>query len=137
MGHVMNALFNLTSVATGQQIHLVGILTEAIHTPYLHDRFLAIENARYIFNNARHFREEFRLAPGGRIERRAAEVLERTVALLEGSARGGLFEAVAEGVVAGIRRPRDGGKGLDGVLEKGEGYLNPFYALCLKGGGEA
>lgn len=137
MGHVMNALFNLTSVATGQQIHLVGILTEAIHTPYLHDRFLAIENARYIFNNARHFREEFRLAPGGRIERRAAEVLERTVALLERIAERGLFEAIADGVFAGIRRPRDGGKGLDGVLEKGEGYLNPFYELCLKGGGEA
>ncbi|OTA40776.1 MAG: D-lysine 5,6-aminomutase subunit alpha, partial [Symbiobacterium thermophilum] len=26
MGHVMDAMFNLTSVATGQQIHLVGIL---------------------------------------------------------------------------------------------------------------
>jgi len=135
-GHVMDALFNLTSVATGQQIHLVGILTEAIHTPFLQDRFLALESARYIFNNARHFTEEFQLTPGGRIERRAAEVLTRTVTLLEEIAGSGLFQAIADGVFAGIRRPTDGGKGLDGVLTKGEGYLNPFYDLCLKGGGE-
>lgn len=135
MGHVMDAMFNLTSVATGQQIHLVGILTEAIHTPYLHDRFLALENVKYVFNYARHFMEEFELRPGGRIERRANEVLERTLALLERIAQVGLFQAIADGVFAGIRRPPDGGKGLDGVLEKGEGYLNPFYDLCLKGGG--
>ncbi|WP_374713372.1 lysine 5,6-aminomutase subunit alpha [Symbiobacterium terraclitae] len=136
MGHVMNALFNLASVATGQQIHLVGILTEAIHTPFLHDRFLALENARYIFNYARHFVQEFQLTPGGRIERRATEVLSRTVELLESIAGTGLFAAIADGVFAGIRRPPEGGKGLDGVLPRGEGYLNPFYDLCLKGGAE-
>jgi len=137
MGHVMDAMFNLTSVATGQQIHLVGVLTEAIHTPYLHDRFLALENARYIFNNARHFAAEFQLVPGGRIERRAADVLARAVALLESIAETGLLQAIAAGVFAGIRRPPEGGKGLDGVLPRSEDYLNPFYDLCWKGGGAA
>lgn len=33
MGHVQNAMFNLASVLTGQSIHLLGMLTEAIHTP--------------------------------------------------------------------------------------------------------
>jgi len=44
-GHLIDALFNLTSVMTGQTIHLCGMLTEAIHTPFLGDRVLAIENA--------------------------------------------------------------------------------------------
>ena len=44
-GYQQNALFALTSVATGQSIHLLGMLTEALHTPFLHDRWLAIEQA--------------------------------------------------------------------------------------------
>jgi beta-lysine 5,6-aminomutase alpha subunit len=136
-GHVMNALFNLTSVATRQQIHLIGVLTEAIHTPFLQDRYLAIENARYLFNYARHFSEEFQLKPDGRIEQRAAEVLNRTVALLEQIEQTGLMAAISEGVFAGIKRRPDGGKGLDGVIAKGDGYLNPFFDLALKGGVKA
>jgi beta-lysine 5,6-aminomutase alpha subunit len=135
-GHLVNALFNLTSVATGQQIHLIGVLTEAIHTPLLHDRYLAIENARYIFEAARHFGAEFELRPGGRIERRAQEVLEKAVALLEHIEQIGLMAAIGEGLFAGVRRQPDGGKGAEGVLPRGEGYLNPFWALGLMGGGE-
>ncbi len=134
MGHMMDGLFNLTSVATGQHIHLIGVLTEAIHTPFLHDRYLAIENARYVFGYARHFMEEFQLKPGGRVEQRAAEVLNRTVELLEHMERVGLMEAIGEGVFARVRRKPDGGKGLDGVIAKGEGYFNPFFELTLKGG---
>lgn len=53
MGHVQNAMFNLASVLTGQSIHLLGMLTEAIHTPYLSDRILSLENAKYVMENAR------------------------------------------------------------------------------------
>jgi beta-lysine 5,6-aminomutase alpha subunit len=134
MGHLMDALFNLTSVATNQHIHLVGVLTEAIHTPFLHDRYLAIENARYVFGYAKHFYEEFQLKPGGRIEQRANEVLTRTVDLLEYIEKVGLMQAISEGVFARVRRHPDGGKGLDGVLAKGPGYFNPFFDLVLKGG---
>ncbi|HBI56263.1 MAG TPA: D-lysine 5,6-aminomutase subunit alpha, partial [Firmicutes bacterium] len=65
-GYLHNSLFNLTSVLTGQGIHLLGMLTEAIHTPFIQDRYLAIENARYIMNNARHLREELEIVPDGR-----------------------------------------------------------------------
>ena len=27
------------------------MLTEAIHTPFMQDRFLALENAKYVMNN--------------------------------------------------------------------------------------
>jgi beta-lysine 5,6-aminomutase alpha subunit len=47
-GHVQDALFNMVTVITHQRIQLLGMLTEAIHTPFMSDRALAIENARYI-----------------------------------------------------------------------------------------
>ncbi|MGE5674572.1 MAG: lysine 5,6-aminomutase subunit alpha [Mycobacterium leprae] len=133
MGHLMDALFNLTSVATGQHIHLIGVLTEAIHTPFLQDRFLAIENARYIFGYARHFAQELELKRGGLIEQRAATVLQQAVELLEHIEHVGLMAAIGEGVFAGVRRRPESGKGLDGVIGKAPDYLNPFYELALKG----
>jgi len=134
MGHLMDGLFNLTSVATNQHIHLVGVLTEAIHTPFLHDRYLAIENARYVFGYARHFFEEFDLKRGGLVERRAAEVLQQSLELLEHIEHVGLMSAIAEGIFARVRRRPDSGKGLDGVVTKASGYINPFFELGLKGG---
>ena len=64
-GHLIDAMFNLTSVMTHQSIHLCGMLTEAIHTPFLGDRALSLENARYMMNTARHFGDEIVLRPGG------------------------------------------------------------------------
>lgn len=126
-GYLQNSLFNLTSVLTGQGIHLLGMLTEAIHTPYLQDRYLAIANARYVMNNARHLGEELSIVPAGRIQNRACQVLAQAAALLNQVAASGLFAALEKGIFAGIKRPRDGGKGLEGVFTRAEGYANPFY----------
>nr|WP_261178171.1 lysine 5,6-aminomutase subunit alpha [Anaerobacillus sp. CMMVII] len=43
-------MFNLVGTLTNQGIQLLGMMTEAMHTPYIHDRQLAIENAKYIMN---------------------------------------------------------------------------------------
>jgi len=134
MGHLMDGLFNLTSVATGQHIHLVGVLTEAIHTPFLHDRYLAIENARYVFGYAKHFGEELQFRPGGRVERRAADVMKQTVELLERITQIGLMPAIGEGVFGRVSRQPEGGKGLDGVVVKSDLYNNPFADLIVNGG---
>lgn len=134
-GHIMDAMFNLTGVMTGQHIQLLGMLTEAIHTPFLHDRALAIENAKYIFNTARHLSEEITFKPNGRIQNRAQEVLNKAVTMLEEIADLGLVEAIKKGMFADIKRPEEGGKGLDGVVAKSKNYLNPFYSL-LEGGVE-
>jgi len=134
MGHLMDGLFNLTSVTTGQHIHLIGILTEAIHTPFLHDRYLAIENARYVFGYARHFGEEIEFKQGGRVESRTADVLQRAVDLLEHISHIGLMESIGQGVFGRVKRRPNGGKGLDGVTAKGPDYLNPFLDLTPKGG---
>ncbi|MDE5704196.1 MAG: lysine 5,6-aminomutase subunit alpha, partial [Bacteroidales bacterium] len=50
-GHIQDALFNQIGIWTNQGIQLLGMPTEAIHTPFMSDRFLSIENAKYIFNN--------------------------------------------------------------------------------------
>ncbi|HTO86495.1 MAG TPA: lysine 5,6-aminomutase subunit alpha [Thermoanaerobaculia bacterium] len=125
-GYQQNALFVLTSVATGQSIHLLGMLTEALHTPLLSDRWLAIDQAKTIRTNARHLSEEIAFAPHGRIVRRAHEVLEGAEALLERIAGQGLFDALASGVFADTRRPRESGRGREGVVERHPEYSNPF-----------
>ncbi len=56
---------------TEQTIELRGMMTEAIHTPFLGDRALSLENARYMMNTARHLGDEIMLRPGGSVERRA------------------------------------------------------------------
>ena len=50
-GHLQDALFNMIGIWTNQGLQLLGMPTEAIHTPFMSDRFLSIENAKYIFNN--------------------------------------------------------------------------------------
>jgi beta-lysine 5,6-aminomutase alpha subunit len=125
-GYQQNALFVLTSVATGQSIHLLGMLTEALHTPFLHDRWLAITQADTIRRNARHLSDELRFAPDGRIVRRARAVLAEAEAILERVAAGGLFAALSQGVFADTRRAIDGGRGYDGVVARDAAYANPF-----------
>ncbi len=125
-GYQQNALFVLTSVATGQGIHLLGILTEALHTPFLHDRWLAIDQARTIRRNARHLGEEILFPPDGRIVGRAREVLEAAEQILERVAERGLFAALSEGVFADTRRAIDGGRGYEGVVRRDPAYANPF-----------
>ena len=42
-------------------------------------------------------------------------------------------ETLEAGTFADIKRPRDGGKGLAGVVTKNDNYFNPFIDL-MKGG---
>lgn len=132
-GHIQNALFNLVSIWTNQGIQLLGMLTEAIHTPHMHDRALSIENAKYIFNNCKDLGEEIEFKKDGQIQKRAQEVLGDATALLEQIEGDGLFTTIEEGKFGGVKRSRTGGKGLNGVVRKTEGYFNPFIDLFLGG----
>ena len=132
-GHVQDALFNMVTILTGQKIHLLGMLTEAIHTPFMSDRALAIENAQYIFRTMKDFGSEIEFKEGGIIQTRAQEVLQKAADLLEEIERQGMFATIEQGIFADIKRPADKGKGLDGVVVKGAEYFNPFLALMKKG----
>ncbi len=131
MGHIQNALFNLVSIWTGQSLQLLGMLTEAIHTPHMQDRYLSIENAQYIFNNAKHIGEEVEFRKDGIVQRRAQDVLRKADALLAEIEKEGLFPTIEKGKFGGVKRPRNGGHGLEGVCAKGENYFNPFIPLML------
>ena len=133
-GHVQDALFNMVTILTGQKIHLLGMMTEAIHTPFLSDRFLAIQNAQYIFTTMKDLGSELVFKDGGIMQKRANEVLTKATELLAEIERLGLFETLERGIFADIKRPRDGGKGLDGVFQKAPGYINPFLEPMKKGG---
>ena len=132
-GHIQDALFNMVGIWTNQGIQLLGMPTEAIHTPFMSDRFLSIENAKYIFNNMKSIGDEVEFKEGGIIRTRAKEVLDKAIELLEKLNEEGLFTALEKGIFADVKRPRNGGKGLDGVTPKGQNYMNPFIKIMLGG----
>ncbi|WP_105615841.1 lysine 5,6-aminomutase subunit alpha [Vallitalea okinawensis] len=132
-GQVQDALFNMVTVLTEQRIHLLGMLTEAIHTPFMSDRALSIENASYIANTMKDLGNEIEFKKDGIMETRANEVLGNALNLLEEIEDVGIFNALEKGIFAGIKRPIDGGKGLDGVIRKESGYYNPFIEKMLGG----
>jgi beta-lysine 5,6-aminomutase alpha subunit len=128
-GYLLDGFFNLVGALSGQGILLVGMMTEAVVTPWLSDRDLALQNVRYVMNAAGNLREDFRPEPGGFIAQRARQVLAETIDLLEkiadepGSAP--LLEAIADGTFGLMKRPADKGKGLEGVAKKASDYWNP------------
>jgi beta-lysine 5,6-aminomutase alpha subunit len=131
-GHVQDALFNMVTIMTNQKLELLGMLTEAIHTPFMSDRALAIENAQYIFRTMKDLGDEILFREDGIIQQRANEVLSKTCSLLSEIEQLKLFGTLERGIFADIKRPQDGGKGLSGVVQKGENYLNPFIKI-MKG----
>jgi beta-lysine 5,6-aminomutase alpha subunit len=124
-GYLLDAFFNLVAMMTEQEILLIGMMTEGIHTPFLSDRDLALENARYVRNAAGRLGESFKPEPGGFIDRRAHQVLDESVDLLRRICDDGLLNAIADGTFGITKRPADGGRGLDGVIAKADGYYNP------------
>jgi beta-lysine 5,6-aminomutase alpha subunit len=132
-GYLLDAFFNLCGVMTGQSILLIGMMTEGIHTPFLADRDLALENVRYVRNAAGRLGDSFVPAPGGFIEQRAKQVLGEAVGLLRRIGDDGLLNAIANGTFGITRRPADGGRGLDGVIQRADGYFNPASEILENG----
>ena len=131
-GHIQDALFNMVTILTGQKLHLLGMMTEAIHTPFMSDRALSIENAQYIFRTMKDLGSELTYKENGIIRNRANEVLVKATDLLKEIEKLGLFTTIEKGIFADVKRPKDGGKGLNGVVVKDEKHFNPFIEV-MKG----
>ena len=126
--HRVDGLFDLVGVMTEQTIELLGMMTEAIHTPLLHDRFAAIKGADYVFTAARSLGKELRFDPAGKVVTRAKQVLGDARDMLRKVAQDGLFAAIGAGEFADVTRPENGGRGLDGVIARAANYQNPILA---------
>ena len=119
-----NAMFNMVTTLTNQSIHLLGMMTEAIHTPYLSDRYLAIRNAKMIQKSMKSLGDEIVYKEKGIIQTRANDVLNSSKKLLKQIASEGMFESLSKGVFAQTKRTPVGGKGLNGVFKKNPKYIN-------------
>jgi beta-lysine 5,6-aminomutase alpha subunit len=127
--HACDSLFNLVTVATGQGIQTIGVPTEGIFTPHVHDRVIGLENVNYVFDSARDLGDEIEFKRGGIVQTHAQQVLAGACELLERIADIGLFAALAEGVFGDVERRIDEGRGAEGIVEVADGYLNPAGEL--------
>jgi len=127
--HAIDTMFNLVSVLTGQSIQTLGVPTEGVFTPHIHDRMLGLESARYVATAAANRGDELSFRPDGIAPRRARDVLARARELLEETAAATLFKAVEKGVFGNVSRRLDEGRGGDGIVVLSADYLNPYLSL--------
>jgi beta-lysine 5,6-aminomutase alpha subunit len=127
--HAYDVMADLVAVWTRQGIQLLGMMTEAMHTPLLADRYVALKAASYIHRAARGIDDEFVVREDGKIAERARFVFGKAIELLEECHKDGMVAAIGRGRFGDVKRAETGGKGLDGVLEKSADYFNPFLDL--------
>ena len=127
--HAYDAMADVVAQLTGQSIQLLGMMTEAMHNPFLMDRYVALKNADYVYRAWRSMGGELQLRPGGLVEARARETLGKARDRLEEVAADGLMKAIGKARFGDVARAEDAGKGLAGVVERSPEYFNPFLEL--------
>jgi beta-lysine 5,6-aminomutase alpha subunit len=127
--HAADTLFNLVTVATGQGIQTIGVPTEGIFTPHIHDRVLGLQSVDYVFNAAADLGEEIEFKRGGIVQTRARDVLAGAHRLLERIADVGLFQAIEDAAFGDVSRRLDEGRGIEGIVATDADYLNPLVEL--------
>jgi beta-lysine 5,6-aminomutase alpha subunit len=127
--HAADTLFNLVTIATGQGIQTIGVPTEGIFTPHIHDRVLGLQNVDYVFNAAHDLGEEIEFKHGGIVQTHAHTVLAGAHELLERIAQTGLFKAIEDATFGDVSRRQDEGRGIEGIVETDDDYFNPLTDL--------
>jgi beta-lysine 5,6-aminomutase alpha subunit len=127
--HVYDAMADLVAITTGQGIQLLGMMTEALHTPLLQDRHAALKAASYVHRAARHLGEEISFRPDGIVARRQREVFDKALALLEETVADGMVASIGRARFGDVARTETGGKGLAGVIPRDPDYFNPFLEI--------
>ena len=127
--HAYDVMADLLAITTRQGIQLLGMMTEAMHNPFLMDRYVALKSAAYVYRGARHLGDEIRFKEDGIVARRQREVFDQALALLEETANDGMMAAIGKARFGDTARTPEGGKGLDGVVQRGPDYFNPFLEI--------
>ncbi len=131
--HACDTLFNLVTVATRQDMQTIGVPTEGVFTPHIHDRVLALEGVEYTATTARDLGDEIEFKPGGIVQSRADGVLRAAAGLLEEVASDGLFAALERGMFGNIERAEEQGRGIEGIVQCSEDYFNPVVTQMKSG----
>jgi beta-lysine 5,6-aminomutase alpha subunit len=127
--HAYDVMADLVAITTGQGIQLLGMMTEAMHNPFLMDRYVALKSAAYVYRGARHLGSEIQFRPDGIVARRQREVFEKALHLLQEVAEDGMMAAIGKARFGDTARTPQGGKGLDGVVPRDADYFNPFLEV--------
>ncbi|HYG69485.1 MAG TPA: lysine 5,6-aminomutase subunit alpha, partial [Anaeromyxobacteraceae bacterium] len=72
--HAYDVMADVVSWVTGQGIQLLGMMTEAMHNPFLMDRYSALKMADYVYRAGMGLGDELQINPNGRIAQRQREV---------------------------------------------------------------
>ncbi|MGC3998536.1 MAG: lysine 5,6-aminomutase subunit alpha [Anaeromyxobacter sp.] len=131
--HAYDVMSDVVSWVTGQGIQLLGMMTEAMHNPFLMDRYVALKSADYVYRAWRSMGAEITFKADGVVQRRAAETLGRAHELLQEVAQDGLMKAIGKARFGDVARGEEGGKGLLGVVQRSDRYFNPFLELMEAG----
>ncbi|GAC1338662.1 MAG: D-lysine 5,6-aminomutase subunit alpha [Myxococcales bacterium] len=131
--HAYDVMADLVAITTGQGIQLLGMMTEAMHNPFLMDRYVALKSAAYVYRGARHLGGEIQFRPDGIVARRQREVFEKALHLLQEVAKDGMMAAIGKARFGDTSRTPEGGKGLDGVVARAPDYFNPFLEVLEAG----
>jgi beta-lysine 5,6-aminomutase alpha subunit len=127
--HAYDVMADLVAITTGQGIQLLGMMTEAMHNPFLMDRYVALKSAAYVYRGARHLGSEIQFRPDGIVARRQREVFEKALHLLQEVAKDGMMAAIGKARFGDTARTPQGGKGLEGVVPRDADYFNPFLEV--------
>ena len=131
--HAYDVMADVVAAMTHQGIQLLGMMTEAMHNPFLMDRFVALKAADYIYRAVGTFGSEFTLKRDSLTVRRAHQVLDQAEELLSETARDGLWATIGKARFGDVSRQPDGGKGLEGVFPRAPDYFNPFLEILEAG----
>jgi beta-lysine 5,6-aminomutase alpha subunit len=127
--HACDTLFNLVTIATRQGLQTIGVPTEGVFTPHIHDRILALENVAYVETSARDFAEDIEFKRGGIIQSHAQDVLDRARVLLQEIGEAGLLDSIGQGCFGDVRRKPDEGRGAEGIVFTEDRYFNALVEV--------
>ena len=127
--HAYDVMADLVAVWTGQGIQLLGMMTEAMHTPLLMDRYVALKSADYVYRAARGIDEEFTVREDGMIANRAREVFGQALKLLEECRQRRHGRRHRQGPLRRREARRDRRQGARRRGGEGPDYFNPFLEI--------
>jgi beta-lysine 5,6-aminomutase alpha subunit len=102
------------------------MFSEAVHNPMLMDRYLSLKSTKYVFGTCKALGDEIMIKPDGIMAKRAEQVLDEALALLEEVKAETIWRSIERGAFADVKRTKTGGKGYAGVHQRAKDYVNPI-----------